>query len=179
MSAEIPFSFSTSQNKSNPQSYQHLRKAWGSARISAECSKKLYILKQNRSLRTLLTPSASGFPLNIYASVCIYKNIYRHIHRFKQKGKKDEKQLHKTFKPKQNLRWFEDKLTELDLSHHVFLQQRLRAAQEPEVDLLDIWEIISWQFILTHSSAELQKLAKSTPTILDWFANSKAWNTVR
>lgn len=65
----------------------------------------------NRSLRILPTPSALGFPLNIYVSVCIYRNTYIHIHthtqRFKQKGKKDEKPLHKTLKPKQNLHWSE------------------------------------------------------------------------
>lgn len=36
-----------------------------------------------------------------------------------------------------------------------------------------------WQFIWIHSSIELQKPAKTTPTILNWLPNSKTWNIVR
>lgn len=177
MLAGIASSLATSQNKSNPQSYQHLCKAWGSARISAELSKKITYSQIEQITKNPPHTQCFGVPIE-YLCICVHiqKYIYTHTHTHKDSNRKGRRMKSHYIKPLNQNKIY----TDLRQTHRTgLISPCFFAAQDPEVDLLDIWKLITWQFILTHSSAELWKLVKSTPTIPDWFANSKARNTVR
>lgn len=100
MLAGIASSLATSQNKSNPQSYQHLCKAWGSARISAELSKKITYSQIEQITKNPPHTQCFGVPIE-YLCICVHiqKYIYTHTHTHKDSNRKGRRMKSHYIKP--------------------------------------------------------------------------------